>query len=45
MDTDPAQFTHPSWQTAVGTVAGYGIIIAVMTVVLFGLPWLFFSAL
>lgn len=45
MNTDPAQFTHPAWKTAGGTVAGYLVILAIMTAVLFGLPWLLFASL
>lgn len=36
---------HPSWTTAAGTLVGYGLILAVMTVVLFGVPYLLFSTL
>lgn len=45
MDVTIEEFKHPSWLTAVGTVAGYGVIIAIMTIVLFGLPWLVFASL
>lgn len=41
----PAQFDHPSWLTAVSTVIGYLIILTVMTALLFGVPYLFFSVL
>jgi len=34
---------HPAWQTALGTVVGYGLILLVMTVLLFGLPYLAFT--
>lgn len=40
-----ARHDHPSFLTAAGTFAAYGLILAVMTVVLFGLPWLIFSLL
>jgi len=43
MTLDLAAYDHPSWVTAVATVAGYLVILAVMTVVLFGLPWAAFS--
>lgn len=36
---------HPSWFTAAGTVAAYGLILVAMTLVLFGLPYLVFSLL
>ncbi|QLD88592.1 hypothetical protein HWV07_05915 [Natronomonas salina] len=36
---------HPSWFTAAGTFAAYGVVLVAMTLVLFGLPWLIFSLL
>ncbi|MFP8955660.1 hypothetical protein ACLI4Y_02950 [Natrialbaceae archaeon A-CW3] len=45
MTLDLSSFDHPSWQTAAGTVAGYLLILALMTVVLFILPWLVFVTL
>ncbi|MFW5940128.1 MAG: hypothetical protein ACOCQU_06745 [Halolamina sp.] len=33
MDTD-----HPSWRALAGALGGYGLILAVMTVLLFGVP-------
>ena len=36
---------HPSWLTAAGTFVAYGLILGVMTLVLFGLPYLIFSLL
>lgn len=41
----PGEFDHPSWLTAVGTFVGYGVILVVMTVVLFLIPYLIFMAL
>ncbi|WP_435195615.1 hypothetical protein [Natronomonas sp. EA1] len=40
-----SEFDHPSFRTAAGTVASYTLILAVMTVLLFGIPWLIFSFL
>ena len=34
---------HESFRAALGTAAGYGLILAVMTVLLFGVPLLLFS--
>ncbi len=39
------QFTHPSFFAAFGTVSGYLLILAVMTFLLFIVPYLFFSML
>ncbi len=39
------QLTTPSLRTAGATFVAYGLILLVMTVVLFGLPWLVFSLL
>lgn len=41
----PAQFDHPSFFTAFGTVFGYLLILAVMTVLLFLVPYAFFTFL
>jgi hypothetical protein len=40
-----SDFDHPAWITAVGTVAGYGAILLVLTVLLFAVPYLVFTAL
>jgi len=40
-----AEFDHPSWKTALGTFAGYGAILLVMTLVLFLIPYAIFTAL
>lgn len=36
---------HPSWITAAGTFVAYGLILVVMTIILFGLPLAIFSLL
>lgn len=36
---------HPSWFTAAGTFAAYGVVIVVMALLLFGVPWLIFTFL
>ena len=41
----PGGFDHPSWLTAAGTFIGYGVILFLMTVVLFLIPYLVFLAL
>ncbi|WP_458205014.1 hypothetical protein [Haladaptatus sp. NG-SE-30] len=41
----PADFDHPSWMTAASTAASYLLVLAVMTVLLFGVPYLIFTAL
>jgi hypothetical protein len=41
----PAQFDHPSWLTAVSTVVGYLVILTVMTILLFGVPYAFFAVM
>jgi len=39
------RFDHPAWLTAAGTLAGWGLILAVLFVVLFVVPYLAFVAL
>ncbi|UPM41837.1 hypothetical protein [Halocatena salina] len=39
-----SEFKHPSWLTAFGTLAGYGIILFVLFVALFVLPYVVFAA-
>ena len=34
---------HPIWRNALGTVVGYGLILVVMTLLLFGVPYLVMS--
>lgn len=36
-------WSHESFRAALSTAAGYGLILAVMTVLLFGVPLLLFS--
>ncbi|ADD06003.1 uncharacterized protein Nmag_2443 [Natrialba magadii ATCC 43099] len=45
MAVDLSEFNHPSWITAVGTGIGYLLILAVLTVALFIVPWLVFATL
>ena len=35
-------YSHESFRAALGAFAGYGLILAVMTLLLFGLPYLLF---
>lgn len=39
------EFSQPAWLTALGTAGGYALILLVMTVLLFGLPYLVFVSL
>jgi hypothetical protein len=39
-----SEFDHPAWFTAVGTLVGYGIILGVLTFVMFLLPYIVFTA-
>lgn len=41
----PGGRDHPSWLTAISTFVAYGVVIAIVAVLLFGLPYLAFSAL
>lgn len=41
----PAQFDHPSFTTAFGTVFGYVLILVAMTILLFGVPYAVFLLL
>ncbi|MFC6718791.1 hypothetical protein ACFQGT_15110 [Natrialbaceae archaeon GCM10025810] len=45
MAVDLSEFDHPAWLTAASTVAGYGLILVLMTVLLFAVPWAVFSFL
>lgn len=45
MAVDLEQFDHPSWLTVAGTGLGYALILAVLTLAMFIVPWLVFSAL
>ncbi|GEM_PF-2123673 len=37
--------THPAFLTGVGTILGYAIMLLVLTIVVFGIPFLLFSFL
>jgi Na+-transporting methylmalonyl-CoA/oxaloacetate decarboxylase gamma subunit len=39
-----AQFDHPAWLTAAGTLAGYGLVLLFMFLLLFVVPYLLFPA-
>jgi len=39
----PDQFDHDAWETAVGTLLGYALIVLVMFLVLFVLPFVIFE--
>ncbi|MFC7073478.1 hypothetical protein ACFQJ7_00280 [Halovenus rubra] len=41
----PAQLDHPSFATAVGTIAGYLLILSVMTTLIFLVPYALFFLL
>jgi hypothetical protein len=41
----PDELDHPAFLTGVATILGYGIMIAVLTAVVFGIPYLLFSFL
>ncbi|WP_226041000.1 hypothetical protein [Natrinema sp. DC36] len=45
MAVDLGEFEHPAWLTAAGMGIGYGLILAVLTLALFIVPWLVFSVL
>jgi len=45
MATLPEPFDHPAWLTGAGTVAGYGVILLVLFVALFVVPYLLFTLL
>lgn len=45
MAVDLSEFDHPSWVTAAGTGIGYALILAVLTLALFIVPYLVFVAL
>ncbi len=45
MDVPLAEFDHPAWFTAVATALGYGVILAVLTLLLFAIPLVIFTAL
>ncbi len=45
MAVDLNEFEHPAWVSVIATGVGYLLILALMTVVLFVVPWLLFVAL
>jgi hypothetical protein len=45
MENQLAQFDHPAWVTAVGTLVGYGLVLLVLFAVLFVLPLALFVGL
>ncbi|WIV67628.1 hypothetical protein [Natrialbaceae archaeon AArc-T1-2] len=45
MTVDLSEFDHPAWTAIGGTVVGYLLILVVLTVVLFLVPWLLFAML
>ena len=40
-----SQLSHPAFRTAIGTVIAYGVILLVLTVILFLVPYAIFSVL
>lgn len=40
-----SQFDHPAWRVLAGTVVGYGLVLAIVFVALFVVPYLLFGAL
>jgi hypothetical protein len=45
MPTLPEPFDHPAWLTGVGTAVAYGLILLVLFVALFVVPYLVFTLL
>lgn len=45
MAVDVSEFDHPAWLTLAGTGIGYLLILAVLTVALYILPYFVFTAL
>ena len=41
----PGRFDHPAWTTGLATAFGYGIVLAVLFLALFVVPYLVFAAL
>lgn len=39
------RFDHPAWQALAGTLVGYAIILTIVLVVLFVVPYLLYGAL
>ncbi|WP_255491979.1 hypothetical protein [Haloarcula sp. JP-L23] len=44
MSTTLDQFDHPAWLTAAGTLAGYGLVLLFLFLLLFVAPYLVFPA-
>ncbi|MDZ7747400.1 MAG: hypothetical protein U5K28_13220 [Halobacteriales archaeon] len=42
MALDISAYDHPSWRAILSTAASYGVVLAVMTVLLFGIPYALF---
>jgi hypothetical protein len=42
---DLSELDHPAFRTAAGMLAGYGLVLLVMTVLLFLIPYAIFAAL
>ncbi len=40
-----SEFKHPAWVTAIGMASGYAVLLLLMTVLLFIIPYLIFTAL
>jgi hypothetical protein len=38
----PDELEHPAFLTGVGTIVGYGLMIGILTAVVFGIPYLLF---
>lgn len=45
MTVDLSEFDHPAWLAVGSTVVGYLLILVVLTVALFVVPWAIFAAL
>ena len=41
----PVDVTHPAWVTSISTLVSYGLILALLLVVVFLVPYLVFAAL
>lgn len=42
VDVDIEQFKHDSWMTILTTAISYGVLLGIMTVLLFGVPYVIF---
>ncbi|WP_265110500.1 hypothetical protein [Halosolutus halophilus] len=45
MAVDLSEFEHPAWTAAAGTGVAYLLLLALLTVALFVVPWLVFATL